>query len=246
MFPQKDIAEKLLVPPYIKAIVETNESKKTGSKTSKVLLPSFCGDSGIGMKYPPRRHKELTKKASIRICGEKSIFAAGLTQSLLFHILFGVLHIVRGIIGLAGAGGLDIFGGDAAPDLVRRYLCALQHQGAGGDDGALPHLAVVEDGGTHAYEGAVVDGAGVDGDVVADGDVAAYMRGADVVGHVYAASVLHVGAVTKGDGRHVTAHHSVEPHRALVAQRHVAHQRGVLAEVAVLAPTGRLAFVGFD
>ena len=159
------------------------------------------------------------------------------------HILFGILHIVGGIVGLAGAGGLDVLGGDAAPDLVRGYLGALQHQGTGGDDGALPHLAVVEDGGPHADEGAVADGAGMEGDIVADGDVAAYMRGADVVGHVYAASVLHVGAVANGDRGHVATHHGVEPHRALVAQRHVAHQRGVLAEIAVLAPTGRTAFV---
>lgn len=47
-----------------------NKGKQKGSKTSKALLPSFCSDSGIGTKSPPRRHKELTKKASIRICGE--------------------------------------------------------------------------------------------------------------------------------------------------------------------------------
>ena len=163
-----------------------------------------------------------------------------LFQLQLFHVFFGVLHIVGCIIRLAGAGGLDILGGDAAPDLVRGYLGALQHKGAGGDDGTLPHLAVVEDGGTHAYEGTVADGAGMEGDVVAYGDVAAYTRGADVVGHVYAGAVLHVGAVADGDGGHVAAHHGVEPHRALVAQRHIAHQRGVLAEVAALPQRGDL------
>ncbi len=78
---------------------------------------------------------------------------------------------------------------------------------------------------------------------MAYGDVAAYMRVAGIVRHVDTAAVLHVGAVADGDGRHIAAHHSVEPHRALVAQRHVAHQRSVLAEVAVLAPVGRFAFV---
>ena len=171
------------------------------------------------------------------------VFAAGLTQLQRFHVFFGVLHIMRGVVGLAGAGGLDVLGGDAAPDLVKGYLGALQHQGAGSHNGALPYLAVVEQGGTHAYEGAVMDGAGMHGDVVANGDIAADMGGAGVVRHMDTGAVLHVGAVANGDGGHIATHHSVEPHRTLVTQRHIAHQRGVLAEIAVLAPTGRLAFV---
>ena len=131
------------------------------------------------------------------------IFAARLTQLQLFHVFFGVGDVVGcvphcififssgvrfpfGVVCLAGAGGLDVLGGDAAPDLVRGYLGALQHQGASGDDGTLPHLAVVEQRGSHADEGAVVDGAGMYRDVVAYGHVAADMRGADVVGHMYA------------------------------------------------------------
>lgn len=150
---------------------------------------------------------------------------------------------MRRVVRLPGAGGLDVFGGDAAPDLVRGYLGALQHQGAGGDDGTLPHLAVVEDGGTHTYEGAVADGAGMEGDVVANGDIAADMSRPGVMCHMDTGAVLHVGAVANGDGRHIATHHSVEPHRALIAQRHVAHQRGVLAEIAVLAPARRFTFV---
>lgn len=150
---------------------------------------------------------------------------------------------MRRIVCLAGACGLDVFGGDAAPNLVGWYLGPLQHQRSGSHDGALPHLAVVEQRGTHADEGAVADGAGVDGDIVADGDVVADMRGTGVVGHMDAGAILHIGTVADGDGRHVAAHHGVEPHRALVAQRHIAHQRGVLAEITVFAPTGRLTFV---
>ena len=53
---------------------------------------------------------------------------------LLFHILFGVLHIVCGVVGLAGPGGLDVFGRNASPYLMRWYYCFLQHQGTGGDN----------------------------------------------------------------------------------------------------------------
>ena len=174
-------------------------------------------------------------------CQRKKLCGCG--WRLLIHVLFGVLDVVGGVVGLAGAGGLDVTGGDAAPDLVGRYPSALQHQGAGGDDGAFAHLAVVEQRGTHADEGTVADGAGVDGDVVTDGDVATDMRGARLVGHVDAGAVLHVGVVADDDGGHVATHNGIEPHRALVAQRHVAHQGGVLAEVAVLSPAGRVSFV---
>ena len=148
-----------------------------------------------------------------------------------------------GVVGLTWTDGFDVLGWYTAPDLTGRNLRVLKYQGAGGDDGPFAHLAVVEQRGTHADEGAVADGAGVDGDVVADGDVAADMGGARFVGHVDAGAVLHIGAVADGAGCHVAAHHGVEPHRTLVAQCHNAYQRGVLAEVAVLAPPGRLPFV---
>jgi len=64
---------------------------------------------------------------------------------------------MSGVVGLAGAGGLEIFGGDAAPYLVGRNLGALQHEGAGSDNGALPYLTVIKNRGTHTDESAVMD-----------------------------------------------------------------------------------------
>ena len=162
------------------------------------------------------------------------------------HISFCILDIVGGVVGLAGARGLDIAGGDAAPYLVWRNAGALKHQGASGNDRPLAHLAMVEEGGPHADEGTVVDGAGVDGAVVSDGDVAADLGGTGIVGDMDAGAVLHVGAVAYGDGGHIASHHCIEPDRALVAQRHIAHQGGVLAKIAILAPAGRKSFVRFD
>jgi len=54
--------------PYTKALGKTKESKG-GAKPVRLYSPLFGGGSGIGMKYPPRRHKELTKKATIRMYG---------------------------------------------------------------------------------------------------------------------------------------------------------------------------------
>ena len=77
-----------------------------------------------------------------------------------------------------------------------------------------------------------MDGACVDGDIVTDGHVAADMRRAGIVRHMYAGAVLHIAAVTDGDGSHVAPHHSIEPYGTLIAYGHVAHDGGVLAEVA--------------
>ena len=151
-----------------------------------------------------------------------------------------------GIVGLAGSGGLDVLGGYAAPDFAGADLGVLEHQCAGGDDGAFADFAAVEQGGAHADEGVVVDGAGVDGDVMADGDVAADVGGAGLVGDVDAGAVLHVGAVADGDGCDVAAHDGVEPDGAVVAHRDVADDGCVLAEVAVFAPFGRKSFITFD
>jgi len=56
-------------------------------------------------------------------------------------------------------------------------------------------------------------------------------------------TVLHVGTVANGDGSHVAPDHCVEPDGTLVTHRHIADDGGILAEVTVLAPFGRQAFV---
>lgn len=163
------------------------------------------------------------------------------------QIPFGVFHIVLcEALGLVGPGVLDKPGRHAAPQLVCPHLGVLEHQGAGGHDRPLADVAVVEQGGAHADECAVADGAGVDGGVVPDGHVVADGGGAGGVGHVDARPVLHVGAVADGDGRHVAPHHGVEPDGAPVAHGDLANDGGVLAEVAVLAPFRGLALDRFD
>ena len=158
-------------------------------------------------------------------------------------IFLGVGNIVSRVVGLAGTGGLDIFGWYASPYLVGRYFCVLKHQCTGGNNGSLAHLTAVEERTAHADEGTVMDGAGVDGDVMAYGDVAADVCGASVVGDVDARAVLDVGAVANGDGGNVAAYNGIEPNRTFVAHGDIADDGCVLAEITVLAPLGCQTFV---
>lgn len=77
---------------------------------------------------------------------------------------------------------------------------------------ALANLTTVEQGGTHAYQGMVVDGAGMHGDVMSDGHIVTDMRGTCLMGHMDTGAVLHIGAVADGDRCHVATYHRVEPH----------------------------------
>ena len=92
----------------------------------------------------------------------------------------------------------------------------------------------------------VVDGAGMDGDVMADGDIRADMRRTCVEGDVHAGAVLDIRAVADGDRGHVATDDGVEPYAALVAHRHVAHDRGVLAKIAISPPFGSETAIRFD
>ena len=142
------------------------------------------------------------------------------------------------IVGLAGTDGLEVLGGDATPNLTSGNLRILQHQGTGSDNGALANLTAVKQGGTHADEGVVVNGAGVDGDIMTNGDVVADMGWTSLVGDVDAATVLNVGAVTNGNGGYVATNDGIEPNGALVAHSNVTDNGGVLTEIALFAPTG--------
>jgi len=143
-----------------------------------------------------------------------------------------------GIVRLSWSDGLEVLGRYAAPDFASGNLGVLQHQGTSGHDGAFANLTAVEQGGTHADEGIVMDGAGMDGDVVADGHVVADVGRASLMGDVDAGTVLNVGAVADGDGSHVAAYHRIEPHGALVAHGDVAHDSGIFAEIAISPPFG--------
>ena len=58
----------------------------------------------------------------------------------------------------------------------------------------------------------IADGAGVDGNIMSDGDVVANMGWTRFVGDVYARAVLDVRAVADSDGSYVATHDGIEPY----------------------------------
>ena len=86
----------------------------------------------------------------------------------------------------------------------------------------------------------------MDSDIMADGDIAADMRGTRIVRHMDTGAVLHVGTVADGDRCHVATNDGVEPHRTFVAHRHIAHDGGVLTEITFLAPLRAHTSITFD
>ena len=58
----------------------------------------------------------------------------------------------------------------------------------------------------------IVDGAGVDSNIMSDCDVVADMSWARFVGDVYARAVLDVRAVADSDGSYVATHDGIEPY----------------------------------
>ena len=150
------------------------------------------------------------------------------------------------IVSLSRTGGFDILCRHTAPDFMRSDLCVLQHQGPSSDNGPFAYLTAIQQGGPHANEGMVVNGAGMHGDIMSDGDIAANMRGSRLVSHMDAGTILYIGAVANGDRRHVAPHYSIEPYRTLIAHGDIPHDGGVLTEIAVLAPFGRQTAIAFD
>jgi hypothetical protein len=84
----------------------------------------------------------------------------------------------------------------------------------------------------------IVDGAGMNGNVMPDGHVVADMGRTGLMGHMHTAAILDVRAVADGDRSHITANHSVEPYAAFVAHRDVAYDSSVLAKIAISPPFG--------
>ena len=155
----------------------------------------------------------------------------------------GILDVVARIglverCGLLGVHLLDELGRHAAPELAVADLCARKHQGAGSHNGPATHHGVVEHRGTHADECALFYLAAVQRDGMAHRDVVAQDAGRLAVERVQATVVLNVGAVADLDEVHVAAHDGVEPHGAVVAHLHVAHDDGALGEVSVAPETG--------
>ena len=113
---------------------------------------------------------------------------------------------------LVGLCMFDELCGHSAPKLVRSNLGVLKNEGSCCHYSSLTYVAVVEECCSHAYERAVVDGAGMHCGIVSYGYVVAYHCWTCGVGDVYAGSVLHVGAVANGDWGDIASYHGVEPY----------------------------------
>ena len=77
------------------------------------------------------------------------------------------------------------------------------------------------------------------GHIVAYAHIVAYLYGRFLVKGVQNGAVLNVDAVSDAYGVHIAADHRVEPHAALVAHDHIAHQSGVVGKEAFPADLRR-------
>ncbi len=157
---------------------------------------------------------------------------------LLFEVELGVGDVVLGIVSLARTDGLEVLGRYASPDFACRDLCVLEHEGASGYDAAFAHLTAIEEGSAHADEGVIVDGTGMNGNVMTYRHVVADVSGTRVESDMNATAVLDIRAVADGDGSHIATNDSIEPYRTFVAHRDIAYNRGVLTKIAISPPFG--------
>ena len=168
------------------------------------------------------------------------------TVRILVHIDFRVFHVVLRVVGLARARRFEVLRRHTTPDLVRTNLCVLQYQSTGSNDRPLANLAAVQQRRSHTDKGAVVDGTGVDSDIMSDSHHIAYMRRTSVVSDVDAGTVLHVSAVAYSDWCYVATHDGIEPNTALVTHRDITDDGCILTEITVLAPLGCQTTVTLD
>src|SRR6266852_9469611 len=141
-----------------------------------------------------------------------------------------------------GQGTLDL-AGMAYYQAAGRNFGALEKQRAGGHDAASADFHAVEYDGAHADEATRLDGAAVQGDAVADGDVVAEEEGIFVAHYVEDAAVLNIGARADADVVHVAAHDGAGPDAGVGADDHVADDDGGGVDVGGCGDLGPLAAV---
>lgn len=105
-----------------------------------------------------------------------------ITERLFFLVPLGIHQVVFGdflidLFRLFGVHHFDEFGRCSAPKLTRFDDCLAQHNRSGGNDGSFAYDSMVENYRAHAYEGSVVYGSSVYGNVVSDGYVIADFDG---------------------------------------------------------------------
>lgn len=144
-----------------------------------------------------------------------------------------------GIVSLSRTGGLNVLGRNTTPNLVRRYLRILKHQGSCSYNRPFTHLATVEQRSSHTNQCVIMNSASMNGNIVSDGNVAADVRRTCLMGNVDTGTVLYIGAVANGDGGYIAPYYGIEPDGTLVAHSYFANNGGILTEIAVFAPLGR-------
>ena len=119
-----------------------------------------------------------------------------------------------------------------------------QEQRAGGNDAARADFYAVEDDRTHADEAAGLDGAAVQRDAVAYGNVVTEDQRIFVAHDVENATVLDIGARADADVVHVAADDGTRPDARVGADDHVADDDGGGVDVSGCSNFGPLAAVG--
>ena len=110
-----------------------------------------------------------------------------------------------------------------------------RHQAAGTDDHLILDHRAIHDGAAHANQNPATQGTAMQHDLVTDGHFVTYDQWKAIgverpgMGDVQHAAILHAGARADADSVHVAADHGQRPHRAVLADFHVAqhHRRTV-------------------
>jgi hypothetical protein len=84
----------------------------------------------------------------------------------------------------------------------------------------------------------VMNGAGMNGNVMSYGYVVADMGRTSLVGYMYTTAILDVCTVANGYRSHIATNHCIEPNAALVTHRNITNYRGILAKIAISPPFG--------
>jgi hypothetical protein len=91
---------------------------------------------------------------------------------------------------------------------------------------------------SHTHQSTILYLASVQGNGMAYGNVVSEDTGSLAIQSVQTGIVLNVGSVTYLYKVHVTSHHGIEPHRAIIAHLHISGYHRSFREVAVLAKSG--------
>jgi hypothetical protein len=145
------------------------------------------------------------------------------------------------------------FAGVAQPHFAFAHDLAGRDQRAGTDETVFLHHRAVQHDRAHADQRRVLDGAGVDHRLVADGHVLADAGGEPaqlgvraVVAHVHDAAVLDIRPRADANEIHVAADHRGRPDRHVVAQHDVADDDRGGVDVDPFAQRGQVVEIGAD